>query len=186
MNDEECWKELFERYRRLVLAEALRSGLPADDADDVVQDVFVEVHRSFSDFEPSRRTGSFRSWLAQKTRWRIIDFQRRRGRRREDFREVVNETGTPPEEQIPAEPQLIDKWDREEQLFLRDLVARRVQMRVSARDFQIYELRMVQEVPASEVASRFGLKRANVDVVVHRVRNEMEAEMETLRRRLGL
>ncbi len=43
--DEPAWKELVERYSRLVYSIALRCGLTAADADDVFQNVFVIVHR---------------------------------------------------------------------------------------------------------------------------------------------
>lgn len=39
--NEEAWKELVQRYGRLVYSIALREGLSATDADDVFQNVFV-------------------------------------------------------------------------------------------------------------------------------------------------
>lgn len=43
--DAAAWKELVERYARLVYSIPLRLGLSADDADDVFQNVFTIVFR---------------------------------------------------------------------------------------------------------------------------------------------
>ncbi len=43
--DEPAWKELVERYGRLVYSIPFRYGLNTADADDIFQDVFVIVHR---------------------------------------------------------------------------------------------------------------------------------------------
>ncbi len=42
---EPAWKELVERYGRLVYSIPFRYGLSAADADDIFQNVFVIVHR---------------------------------------------------------------------------------------------------------------------------------------------
>ncbi len=43
--EEAAWKELVERYSRLVYSIPLRYGLSPADADDVFQNVFLIVHR---------------------------------------------------------------------------------------------------------------------------------------------
>lgn len=43
--DEPAWKELVQRYGRLVYSIPFRYGLNATDADDIFQNVFVIVHR---------------------------------------------------------------------------------------------------------------------------------------------
>lgn len=46
--DESAWKELVDRYGRLVYSIPLRYGLTAVDADEVFQNVFIVVHRRLS------------------------------------------------------------------------------------------------------------------------------------------
>ena len=55
-----AWEELVNRYSRLVYSIALRSGITATDADDVVQNVFVTVLRRL---ESLRERDRFSSWL---------------------------------------------------------------------------------------------------------------------------
>lgn len=52
-------------------------GLPASDAEDVVQDVLVTVHLKRGTWDPTRPIAP---WLATIVRNRTVDLQRRRGR----------------------------------------------------------------------------------------------------------
>jgi RNA polymerase sigma factor (sigma-70 family) len=58
--DETAFDELFRRYASL-LERALRRRLGSEsDAQDVVQQTFLQLHRARLDFDPARR---FRPWL---------------------------------------------------------------------------------------------------------------------------
>lgn len=183
--DEESWEELFRIYRKLVASAARHAGLSDLEADDVVQDVFVQVARKLPEFQVGQEHGSFRGWLLQQTRWRITD----------KFRERAKEmgapaamdptgTGTAPIERIPTEPELHGLWAEEEgALILRSAMAA-VRKQVSARDLQIFDLRIEQGRPAAEVASIHGMKRANVDLIVHRIRSQLEQEVARLRTKM--
>lgn len=58
--DQSAWEELVNRYSRLIYSIAFKSGLNADDAADVVQNVFVTVLRRL---ESLRERDRFSSWL---------------------------------------------------------------------------------------------------------------------------
>ena len=65
---------LFRRYSRLVRGIALRILGDASEADDLLQDVFLFVHRKVAVFDPNK--ASFRSWIVQMTYQRAIDRRR--------------------------------------------------------------------------------------------------------------
>jgi len=65
---------LFRRYSRLVRGVALRILRDASEADDLLQDVFLFVHRKAPIFDPNRC--SVRSWIVQMTYQRAIDRRR--------------------------------------------------------------------------------------------------------------
>ena len=65
---------LFRRYARLVRAVAMRILRDDSEADDLLQDVFLFVHRNCSIFDSSR--SALRSWLVQMTYHRAIDRRR--------------------------------------------------------------------------------------------------------------
>jgi RNA polymerase sigma-70 factor (ECF subfamily) len=73
---QQIWAEFGERLRAFI---ARRVDSDAD-ADDILQDVFLRIHRRAGTVEHSERLVS---WLFQVTRNAIADFYRNPGRRRE-------------------------------------------------------------------------------------------------------
>jgi RNA polymerase sigma-70 factor (ECF subfamily) len=71
----EALDALHERYTPALTSLAARQ-LGRAAAQDIVQDVFVSVWRHAQSFDPRR--GTFRAWVAQITRRRIINEVRRR------------------------------------------------------------------------------------------------------------
>lgn len=65
---------LFRRYARLVRTVAMRVLRDDSEADDLLQDVFLFVHRNCSIFDSSK--AAVRSWIVQMTYHRAIDRRR--------------------------------------------------------------------------------------------------------------
>ncbi len=74
--DQHSMAELYERYSKIVYAVALRVLQDAAGAEDVLQDVFVQLWRNPDAFDASR--GSLAAWLAVISRHRSIDRLRKR------------------------------------------------------------------------------------------------------------
>jgi RNA polymerase sigma factor (sigma-70 family) len=58
--DQEAFRELFRRYAPVVLGIARRGAGSRDEAEDLVQQTFLQVHRGRLDFRPDAR---LRPWL---------------------------------------------------------------------------------------------------------------------------
>lgn len=69
-------KLLYDKYSNLVYSVALRSLGDTAAAEDVLQEVFLQLWRKPHTFDPAR--GSLPAWLAVLTRNRAIDALRRR------------------------------------------------------------------------------------------------------------
>jgi len=74
LGSREALAMLFRRYARLVRGVALRVLKDASEADDLVQDVFVLIHRLCSTFEGSKASAQF--WILQMTHRRAISRRR--------------------------------------------------------------------------------------------------------------
>ena len=59
----EALAELFDRYSRVVFTVASRILRDRSEAEDLMQDVFLEIYRDAARFDPVR--GSVRTWLLQ-------------------------------------------------------------------------------------------------------------------------
>jgi RNA polymerase sigma-70 factor (ECF subfamily) len=70
---------LYDRYSTLVYSVSLRVLADRGLAEDVVQEVFLQLWRRPASYDAAR--GRFVSWLMSVTRNRAIDEQRRRSRR---------------------------------------------------------------------------------------------------------
>jgi RNA polymerase sigma-70 factor, ECF subfamily len=68
--DNEALASLFRRYARVVRGVAYRVLRDASEADDLLQDIFLLIHRKCSMFDPSR--GPARFWILQMTYHRAI------------------------------------------------------------------------------------------------------------------
>ncbi len=74
--DEEAFAWLFENFKNLVFRTAyLTLGNPLD-AEDILQEVFVQLYRSMGNYDPTR--GAFSTWLYRITVNRCLNIRRRR------------------------------------------------------------------------------------------------------------
>ncbi|HET6323176.1 MAG TPA: sigma-70 family RNA polymerase sigma factor [Planctomycetaceae bacterium] len=71
-----AWEDLVERYSSLLTRWCRASGLSQDNAADVVQVVLAQVAIHLPQFQQDGRPASFRRWLRQVARSKIVDFQR--------------------------------------------------------------------------------------------------------------
>jgi RNA polymerase sigma-70 factor, ECF subfamily len=99
--DQQAMAQLYERYSSTVYAVALRVLGDTAAAEDILQEVFMQLWRNADVFNPDR--GSLPGWLAVIARNRAIDSLRRR-RPESDIAEVV----------VSVEPDLVGKveWSR--------------------------------------------------------------------------
>jgi RNA polymerase sigma-70 factor, ECF subfamily len=84
--DERAMAELYDRYSSIVYSVALRVLGDTAAAEDILQDVFMQLWRTPDAFDATR--GSFSGWLAVIARNRAIDAMRKR-RPESDITEIV-------------------------------------------------------------------------------------------------
>lgn len=97
--DQGAMAELYDRYSPIVYSVALRVLQNASAAEDVLQDVFMQLWRNPGAFDAGR--GNMAAWLAVIARHRAIDALRRR-RPEEDIGDIV----------VSVEPDLASEAER--------------------------------------------------------------------------
>src|SRR5262249_18604836 len=78
--DHRVWDEFYQTYCRLIFSVATKAGLTREEAFDVVQETVLAIARQVKKGQYDPRAGSFKAWLLQMTRWRILDVFRARKR----------------------------------------------------------------------------------------------------------
>lgn len=76
VGDEEAFAALFNKYKNLVYKTAYLMLGNADEAEDALQEVFVQVYKSLSTFQPSK--GAFTTWLYRITVNYCLNWRRKR------------------------------------------------------------------------------------------------------------
>ncbi len=76
-DDQEAWDRFVQLYTPMIYRWGIRSGLSAEAAGELVQDVLALLVAKLPDFR-YRQRGSFRGWLRRVTVNRFLELQRRR------------------------------------------------------------------------------------------------------------
>jgi RNA polymerase sigma-70 factor (ECF subfamily) len=176
IEDHPTWQEFFDTYWRLIYGTAGKAGLTPEEAQDAVQETFVAVARNIGRFRYDKSRCSFKSWLLLITRQRIIWQVRKRAPGA-----VVSSGPGPTDESMdggvdrmaqlpdPTGDALDRIWEEEWQRHLMAAALERVKSEVSARQFQIFDLHVLQNWPVNDVARTLQVNAGQVYLAKHRV-----------------
>ena len=142
-----AFEELYTRYSNILYATAMKFLKEDADAQDVVQDVFIQIWDKAKLYDPAK--GKPLTWALTLTRNRSIDRIRaiqRRSRLRDDFeKETVADESTGIREALSG----VDASERTQ--ILRDAVAR-----LSPEQRKVIDLAFFGGLTQSEIADRLG------------------------------
>jgi len=192
--DQASWQDFFNTYSRLIYNVAVKAGLSDAEAQEVVQETVVAVARKIGEFKANPAHGSFSAWLMRLTRWRIADQWRKRqagpapnppgaGSNGPELR--PDDTGsTGPIERVPdpASMALDDAWRQEWEKHLMAAALERVKQQVSPRQFQMFDLHVLQNRSVQETARTLQASVASVYMAKHRVARLVKKEIKKLER----
>lgn len=169
------WQQFAQKYSRVIAGFARNAGLPAQEADDVLQDVLLGFFRVSEAFEYDPKKGRFRGYLKRIT----LNAIRARHRRKrpdvgiEDYQEPV----------LP--PDLDDQWDRQwtEQLLSRAMAE--VREDVEEKTWRAFELYGIRGTSAAAVADETGMSEAAIRHAKMRLTKQLRAVVDRLRAEEG-
>ncbi len=163
--DTTAFDALFDKYQSYVYRIVYGILGNAAEAQDVTQDVFVQVYRSFHQFN---RTARFATWLYRIAVNRSVD-RTRSGRKwrwlslNDDHPDLQNITVPGPEESL-AEASIRNQ-------------AQTALMHLSIADRQVIVLRYYQELSIEEIAAVLGASVNAIKLRLHRARLRFKAEL---------
>jgi len=182
LEDHASWQGFFDTYWKLIYSAATKAGLSDADAQDVVQETVLTVTERIGEFRYDPQKGSFKGWLLNTTRWRILDHLRRRKPHEKNPQLTDRSRQTDVLEQIPDPAgQFIEQvWEAEWQQNLVDAAMHRVKQQVRPKHYQVFELCAVKAQPARKVAATFGVTLTYVRLINHRVGKLITKEIKRL------
>lgn len=183
--DERSWEEFHRLYGPLVRRFALKAGLTEAEAEDVVQETMSGAARHLPEFRYEPQRCSFKTWLMNLARWRVTDQFRKRlpglsgggpgtawgeGSRTATIERVAD----------PAGQELERVWEGEWHAALLGKAIERVKGRVNLKQWQMFDLYVLKEWSAGEVAKALQVSRARVYLNKHRVGSLVARELRHL------
>ena len=186
-NDQASWQEFFEIYRNLIYNFARKAGLNDTEAQDAVQETLISVSKSMPSFKYSPDKGSFKVWLLNLTRWRIVDQMRKRSPKATHSQpspHMENETGrTATIERVPDDR--LDwsaLWESDWKKAILEAAQNRVKSRMDPKKFQIFDFYVNHEWPPEKVARSFNVNINQVYLIKNRVTEMLHEEFGRLER----
>ena len=185
--DNDSWEEFVDLYWRLIYSVARNGGLTDAEAQDVGQETLMAVARNIPTFEYDPALGSFKSWLLNMARWRIIDQLRKRGPLSR-HRKNSGTNGSPRTATIEAVPDLSlqsidERWEVEWRKNLLQAAEDRVKQRLDPEKYQVFDCYVNKEWPPSKVAATFGLSVGQVYVAKCRISQLIKDEVARLEKK---
>ena len=171
--DESALAQLYDRYSGLLVGLSRRILGSQEEAEDVLQDVFVQIWNQAGRYD--RRRSSVSTWLVLITRSRSIDRLR--------TRQVVDRTAQSAYEEDPkldTSPEgMGNVLDRERRLRLREELSK-----LPDEQRQIIELSFFKGMTQTEISSRTGVPLGTVKtrtlLAMKKLRKALKAEIEEL------
>lgn len=182
ISDDDSWQEFFDAYWEMIFQLGRKAGLREDEAQDLVQDTFLDLTKNISRFRCDPRAGSFRGYLAKLTKWRIID--RLRKRRSEEIGclpgETSRQTDLVDRFADVLSPSLDDEWDRQWREQIVDVALRRIRRRVDPAHLQLYDLFVLKGWKSERIVRLLGVSRSQIYHAKERIGRLVEEEVQRL------
>ena len=174
--DEASWDVFYANYSRLIYAIGEKSGLSADDCEDLVQEIMRTIFNCKDRFRYDSSVGKFRTYLTGIVKHKVCDFYRRRDdRMAATGKESVPETVDPTDrlDEVCAE-----EWKNH----ILNVALMELRERVAPETFDAFQMYVLQEREPREVAAALSISESAVYVYKNRCVKHLRVIMEECRR----
>lgn len=176
--DEAAWGEFLEIYQPLILRLLRKNGLQECDAHDVCQQVLAAVAQDIEQWKPDGSNASFRRWLFQIARNRVLKFMTRKPLG------GIAAGGTTAHEILAAQPDqrtgLDEDYDQEYRQQLLLCAASQIRAEFRETTWLAFWETCVAGRPVDDVAAELGTTTGNVYVARSRVMGRLRERVREL------
>jgi RNA polymerase sigma-70 factor (ECF subfamily) len=170
--DEAAFKTIVDTWQNMVFNTALGIVQNAEDAEDIAQEVFVQVHQSVSSFKGESK---FSTWLYRITITKSLDHERRKKRKkrfafvRSIFGEQNEVLVNPPDFHHPGV--VLDNKEDAAVLF-------RAIAELPDNQRTAFTLNKVEGLSYQEVSEVMKTTVSSVESLMHRAKNNLKKKLE--------
>lgn len=170
--DPDAFRALVELYQNRVIKTCYRFLHNQDDAEDVAQDVFIEVYLSISGF---REEAKLSTWIYRIATTKCLDFIRKKKRKKRFFIKKDSSGLTPPIELVPAEAstQPDKQIEAQERVGILqqavDSLAENQKIAITLSKYEGFSNKEIAEVMETSLSS--------VESLIHRAKKNLEKKL---------
>jgi RNA polymerase sigma factor (sigma-70 family) len=161
---EGAWIVFYDRTLQKIRKFAFTCGAAAEDIADCVQEVWTELLTRLPSFRLDPKRGQFDSWLFHIVRGKTANLRRFHKRRvfqgNSDTLQTAVDVHASPARTLEEKEMFTLAWNQ-------------LKRNLSECNFQVLQLRLVEDRPVAEVAEQLGLSHEQVWYRYHRARREV-------------
>ena len=173
--DEASWDVFYANYSRLIYAIGEKSGLSADDCEDLIQEIMRTIFNGKDRFRYDSAAGKFRTYLTGIVKHKVCDFYRRR-----DDQMLATD-----EESVPETADPIDRLDKvcaeEWRNHILNVALMELRERVAPETFDAFQMYVLQECEPRAVALALSISESAVYVYKNRCVKHLREIIEECR-----
>lgn len=181
-NDAMAWEELIGFYKQYIYVIIRSMNITQSDAEDVQQQVLVQLWKYLPTFDKNRQGTKFRYWLSRVTRNQTINFIRKQKsyEKRIDQAKNFNEVDLL-KEATESEREEEDK--KEWELFISNKAMDNIRSHFSDKALKAFSLAR-KGMPTNEIATEIKVSHDSVYKYISRIKLKLIEEIKHLRKEL--
>ncbi len=181
--DEDRWFQFHRIYGPIIRGFALKASLTEAEADEVVQETCIGLAKNVGEFHYDPAKCRFKTWLLNLASWRVKNqLEKRRSWDGRIDRSASGDDGSRIVERAPDSRDFEIIWHEEWRNSLLKVALEKIRAEFSSTQFQIFDLNVIKEWPASDVAKSLGISKARVYLAKHRVASALKKEIARIER----
>lgn len=165
------WEQFVNRFRGPLVNFARQMGLAEDSAEDVAQNAMLTFISRFRSGAYDREKGRLSSWLFGIAYMESLTARKKL--RRQELQAPQSDGDHSFWAAIPDESDARQTWDEQWQLHIIQECLSTVRMEVTPTTYCAFEMLVLQNRQAAEVAAELGISRNAVFIAKHRVLRRM-------------
>jgi RNA polymerase sigma-70 factor (ECF subfamily) len=177
-NDSHAWEELESTYRQYIYVIIRSMNVPISHAEDVTQNVFIEVWKYLPKYEPKKQKTKFRHWVAQITRNQAMTFFRQRTSHQNKVGHLKIEMAFNPEAGI-VQSEIDDKIEQEWEVFISNKAMENIRSNFSAIAIEAFHL-FLEGKEVKEIAKHCDAKPDSIYKFISRIKLKLTKEIKVL------
>ncbi|WP_168442469.1 RNA polymerase sigma factor [Pontiella desulfatans] len=183
-DDEAAWEEFVRYYREFFHMVLNQMGLLSADADDLVQEILIQIWKSLPNHIYDQDRAQFRTWLSRLIRNQVLNHVRTT-KRRDRKHAAVAEQGEEDHIAVVTEPEVEQIIRKEWEIYIVQLAIENIKPLFSERSIKAFSM-SIDGYDTAHIAEYLGVKpnsvvklksrvKARLVKEIHRLRNELEA-----------